>query len=525
MLRHVRVWCCAVAAGLALLAGGSSRADDTILLDFENPADLSAWSPVSVGAVPGAPPKPAADAAEVPVPPPAPGTQPDTGATAPKAELSDRNVTHGKTCLKITFHGGAWPGLVNSLAPGSGNWHDYHRIKLDITTETHCIAGLRITQRKDPNDFGAVWERTIYLLPGRNEVEMYLHPGNGWWPIDDKFGDVASVVIYMYRPTEGQTLYVDNVRLDTDKPRGNTTADPVWAPIYWFGHSMANYREFAESGKLVEFKVAGTKMTVGGVCPLHTMGLASRYESLGGRLRGGWVKPAARTVEEVEADFRARYEEIKKTRPKAVLAVFRDGQKGFDPGDPEKVYAGWKDTFISCHSPEGPGGGREGNSGRNETLEVFMRHRSLLAQADLTSIRRGSRILAAQLVLNRVPGSSRDATKMPTMWVAEACARDWDEYQVNCYQYADGKLWKAISGQYYGDDPDFLPLFLAFGPGQGPCNAWDFTEAVRFWTTGRHRNFGFMFHGDAEDYFVTYSRECREVKLRPAIMVIYEPGR
>jgi hypothetical protein len=74
-----------------------------------------------------------------------------------------------------------------------------------------------------------------------------------------------------------------------------------------------------------------------------------------------------------------------------------------------------------------------------------------------------------------------------------------------------------------GDDPDFLPTFLAYGPGQGKVNGWDFTEAVRYWTGGTHPNHGFMLHGDSHDYMIAHAREAKDVKDRPAVLVIYEP--
>jgi hypothetical protein len=110
------------------------------------------------------------------------------------------------------------------------------------------------------------------------------------------------------------------------------------------------------------------------------------------------------------------------------------------------------------------------------------------------------------------------------MWVAEPCNRPWEEYEVNAYEYAKDKFWKAIGGMYYGADPDFLPVYLAHGPSQGKVNTWDFTHAVRFWTDGKHANHGFMLHGNAGDWFPrAHSREATAVKDRPAIWVIYEP--
>jgi hypothetical protein len=144
---------------------------------------------------------------------------------------------------------------------------------------------------------------------------------------------------------------------------------------------------------------------------------------------------------------------------------------------------------------------------------------------DFSSIPAGSEILAAQLVIVRAAPISKDHNpeEKPTMWVAEPCNRPWEEYEVNAYQYAKDKFWKAIGGQYYGDDPDFLPFYVAYGPGGGKVNVWDFAEAVRFWTGGKHANHGFMLHGDSNDYIKGFAREAKELKDRPAIMVIFVP--
>ena len=66
-------------------------------------------------------------------------------------------------------------------------------------------------------------------------------------------------------------------------------------------------------------------------------------------------------------------------------------------------------------------------------------------------------------------------------------------------------------------------MFLAYGPGRGKVNWWDFTEAIRFWTSGEHPNHGFMLHGDSRDYMNGYTREAKDIKNRPAVLVIYEP--
>jgi hypothetical protein len=76
---------------------------------------------------------------------------------------------------------------------------------------------------------------------------------------------------------------------------------------------------------------------------------------------------------------------------------------------------------------------------------------------------------------------------------------------------------------HWDGDADFAPIFLAHGPGQGKVNAWDFIHAVRYWTSGKHANHGFMLHGDSHDYMIGATREAKDIRQRPAVLVIYEP--
>src|SRR5262249_40202490 len=228
--------------------------------------------------------------------------------------------------------------------------------------------------------------------------------------------------------------------------------------------------------------------------------------------------------EQVEAEFRSLYGELKKQHPQAVLAVFRNGDKGHDPANRDTTYSGWKDTYWSSHGPDGETIQRSTNTRRSPSHEIFMRHRSPLMQVDLSSIPIGSEILAARLILIRATDEivKEHNPNHPNMWVVEPCNRPWEEYEVNAYEYARDKFWKAIGGWHYGDDPDFLPIYLAHGPSQGKVNVWDFTHAVRFWTDGKHANHGFMLHGDAGDWLIrAHSREAARLRDRPAVVVVY----
>jgi hypothetical protein len=299
---------------------------------------------------------------------------------------------------------------------------------------------------------------------------------------------VVRLEIFAYQPHDGEAIWVDNIHL-------SSAAKPP-----------------APKAK-TRFQVLGTD------------GEVANVQELGKKLAERWVRPRDRTVAEVEAAFRTRYEELKKTHPKVVLAVLRDGAKGFDPARPDKAYQGWKDAYWSSHGPDGMTVERAHNMGGHDAHEVFMRHRSPLMLVDLSSIPPGAEILAAQLVIVRAREALKehDPYKNPTMWVSEVCNRPWEEMEVNAYQYAKDRYWKEVGGMDYGDDPDFLPVYAAHGPGQGKVNVWDFTRAVRFWTDGAHANHGFMLHGDGKDYLHAWSREAPEVANRPAVLVVYEP--
>ncbi len=445
--------------------------EETLLFDFEDQADLKAWSNLEL---------------------------PDAKSKEPaaKIELSSENATRGKQSLKITFAGGRWPTITTTQVPG--DWMPYWTFRADVTASRPCVVGFTVLQEKSQRGGGwdatvSRWAKTEFLKPGKNTVTGTIHDSNNY-SINTKQGKVVRFEIFMYSPHEGESIYVDNIRLSTAKD--------------------------VQPKVITKFPVLGTDLVVSGEI--------SGVRELGMKLKDRWTKPEKKTLEQVEGEFRREYDELQKKHPNAILAVFRDGEKGVDPAHPDKVYAGWKDAYWSSHGPDAMTVERSTNTGRDSSHEVFMRHRSPLMRVDLASIPEGSTILAAKLIVIRAHDKpvKEHNPDQPNMWVVEPCNRPWEEYEVNAYEYAKDRFWKAIGGWDYGDDPDFLPVYLAHGPSQGKVNAWDFTHAVRFWTAGKHANHGFMLHGNAGDWFVrAHSREAKEIKDRPAVLVIYEPAK
>jgi hypothetical protein len=448
---------------LPCLAGEKAAVPDKLLFDFEKDAELTLWSNLDLG---------------------------DPKRAEPPASLglTKEGASSGERALEVTFAGGFWPTIATTNIPL--DWMPYESFRATVTASRACLVGFTVLQQRSRRfgDWdGAVtrWCKTEILKPGKNVITGALHPSNDY-AINVTLGAVVQLELFFFRPGKDERIQVDDIRLSGEKV---DTSQPA-----------------------TEFEVAGIGIKV------------ASAEALGERLKHRWKRPVEKTVDQVEGEFRAKFEELKRTHPGAVLAVLRDGERGFDPANPDRVYAGWKDAYWTSHGPDGMTLERAENQGARTSFEAFMRHRSPLYRVDLSTIPRGAQILAATLVIATTGEGLKDHDPFagPTMWVAEPCNRPWEELEVNAYEFAWNKFWKRVGGMYYGDDPDFLPMYLAHGPGQGKVNAWDFAYAVRFWTDGKHANHGFMLHGDSHDYMVAWSREAPNVKDRPAVLVIYE---
>jgi hypothetical protein len=483
-----------VACWLILYTGPVVLAEDKVLFDFAEASGTKDWAPVKL-------PELKADQ-------PAPKLQ-----IAPAGDAPANAAPAAGKCLKITFDGGDWPAIATTKIPVEGNWKPYETLKADLTVDRPSVAWFRVCQGKsDPQGKQPRWEKTMILAPGRNEVVLTIRRGLGL--LDPGRGDVTSFVIGMFQPEKGQSLLVSNVRLSTDWPAPHVTDSFLawYSPYNHDGYSAAVAREYQRTGAMTRFKVLGTDLEVG------------NSRELAATLKDKWTMPEPKSIEQVEAEFKVQLDKIRQGRPKAIGVTLRDGEKGWDPGAPEKIYAGWKVAYLSCHGPDGPNPGRERTGTLYDTVEAFMRHRSPLMQADLSSIPKDATILAARLVITRALAADMKPPSKPNLWVAEPCNRDWDPASANCYCYAQGKHWKAVSGLYYGEDPDYWPVFLMHGPaGGGAVSTWDFTEAVKFWFDGRHANHGFFLYGDSNDYMRMYTPKAKDQKFRPALMVIYEP--
>ena len=490
--KHVsaQIWPCAGLIpffGLMALVRGNEPVPDAVLFRFDDAASVSPWKPIKL--------------ADVETEQPAPQIEFSPAAKAP---------ANGGGALQFTFQGGDWPAVATTKISVAGNWQAYHTLLAELTVDRPGVAYFRILQSKlDDEPKRAPWQRTMILEPGRNEVALTIRHGLGSAIIDPKRGDITSFIIGMFRPQDGQTLTVSNIRLTSDWPEPRITG--WYSPYNHDGYSSSVAREFQRTGKITRFRVLGSDLEVADLPEL----LKLKQES--------WSRPKPKTIDQVEAEFQAGFDAMKPQHPRALMAILRDGERGYNPVRPDESYVGWSMVYISSHGPDGPNRGREQTPQLGETHEAFMRHRVMLMRADLAGIPAGSAILAARLVVTRERAKDRNVADKPNLWVVEPSNRAWDSASANCYFYAPGKLWRAVNGLYYGEDPDSWPVFAAHGPaGDGPANVLDFTEALRFWIGGEHANHGFYLHCQ-NDYMRMYTHRAKDIKHRPAILVIYEP--
>src|SRR5262249_37288701 len=162
-------------------------------------------------------------------------------------------------------------------------------------------------------------------------------------------------------PRKGETIYIDNIRLSKDEP-GYTTPFRQ-RNAHFPGEEVPFYPKLTQ-----KLKVLGTDWEV-----------ATPVE-LGDKLKDRWTKPTPKTVDQLESESRTRFHEARKTHPHARMTILRDGEKGHDPANPDKIYAGWKDAYMNGHDPGSVLLAQVKNRGKEPTLEFFLRRRCPLVR-------------------------------------------------------------------------------------------------------------------------------------------------
>src|SRR5262245_58178801 len=182
----------------AAIAGADEKSTpgERIVFDFEDPIEISAWSSAPVAGNP---------ATKVKDPP-------------PRFELSNDNATSGKHSLKITFAGGEWPTIATTRVPA--DWLTHQTFCADVIVPRPCLVGFTVMQEKSRRGEGwdemvSRWTKTVPCHAGRNEVVAALRQPNEY-SISARFGNVVRLEIFMYEPRDGESIFVDKIRLSPE---------------------------------------------------------------------------------------------------------------------------------------------------------------------------------------------------------------------------------------------------------------------------------------------------------------------
>jgi hypothetical protein len=481
----------------SLLSSGMAAAEDRALFDFDREPAVKAFANIDVYALREGEARAAIEAAARAATNPATAPAYKSPASMPSepAVRIERSApgADGKCGLKLTFAGGRMPTI--SAPCLLDDWRPYQGFVADVTASRTCVVVFRAMAQTSKYGTGynqgvSRWEFAARLTAGRNTV---VAPRPEY--ADPLWKNIKTFQIHMLQPQVDEVITIRSIRLLEAKPKATSPFNAAPPP--------------PQGG----YKVLGKDLVVKDV------------DDLADKLKDKWVKPEDQSVAQVEADIQAQYEKLKKDHPKAVLVMLRDGQKGYDPSKPEKTFAGWEDAGTPSHLPMSLTLACFANAGRNERIETCFRNRPGFLRVDLSSIPKGAAIFAARLIVVRAFDLGNNWQTKPTVFVAEPCNRPWKEYEVNVFEYAGGEFWNDYAGLTWGDDGDCTAVYLAHGPSAGKTLSLDFTHAVKYWTDGTHANQGFILHGSPKyvDYLNIFARECKELKNRPGLAVIYEP--
>lgn len=420
-----------------------------------------------------------------------------------RIETSQRYVTSGSKSLKLTFHKGKLPCVYTESITMS-DWADYKTLSADVYLERDSLVVFRVIQEKSSRANGwdaymSRFERAALMKKGHHSmIALLKHKRDHQFR--PTYGAVVRFEIALYDAIEGDSIYVDNIRLSKKLPKVKDIP-------------LSQLNEYIPTrGNL--FEVLGTDYKV------------KDFSDLAKRLKGNWRKPEERLAHEVEKSILEKYKTIIKKHPNARLAILRNGQKGYDPADKDKIYKGWDDTYINSHEPESmlmySGLVNYGNVGK---FEIFMRHRAALMRVNIAHLPFNSTIHHASLLVCRTKKLEPSRSHLnPNLWVVELVNRPWVENEANAFQYARHKYWNNYAGRNWdGNNPDSLAIFAAHGSGQGKTNLWDMTEITQKWVNGTIANHGFWLYGDSHDWLLNaHYSESETTSKRPTLFVIYE---
>ncbi|WP_197483047.1 hypothetical protein, partial [Oleiphilus sp. HI0128] len=99
------------------------------------------------------------------------------------------------------------------------DWQDYDRLKFEIYSEAPetLNAVLRIHDMKHQNQYHDRFKTRVRIAQGLNQYSIPLDKvRDGLQTRKMEMGQVVDLMLYMYKPKQELTVYIDNIRLESD---------------------------------------------------------------------------------------------------------------------------------------------------------------------------------------------------------------------------------------------------------------------------------------------------------------------
>ena len=130
-------------------------------------------------------------------------------------ELSEKNVTSGKYCLRVVLPPGEYPG-INFHQIGN-DWSKFHSLKMDIfnPAEEKVKLCIRIDDKKSGSEYANRFDTVFELKQGINQISIptgSIRTNMHHRPLNLK--QIKRMIVFIMNNKRQRELYIDNIRLE-----------------------------------------------------------------------------------------------------------------------------------------------------------------------------------------------------------------------------------------------------------------------------------------------------------------------
>ena len=132
-------------------------------------------------------------------------------------ELSEKNATSGKYCLKVVLPPGEYPGI--NFREIRHDWSEFHSLRMDIfnPSEEKVDFCIRIDDKKSGSEYANRFDTVFELKHGINQISIptnSIRTNIHRRPLDLR--QIKRVIVFVMNNNKQRELYLDNIRLENN---------------------------------------------------------------------------------------------------------------------------------------------------------------------------------------------------------------------------------------------------------------------------------------------------------------------